>query len=132
MTAFPQLTGPCSFLKKIRLALHDLLSMNTRWPLNNYLLFFLLMKYLLFSLKIFLLAGGNGNLYSPIALCLPLKKRDHRKCFVDTSLDEVSFSCSDSRAIPNSPSKLEWKTGLPWVLYSLVERLVLTYTSRGS
>ena len=81
MTAFPQLTGPCSFLKKIRLALHDLLSMNTRWPLNNYLLFFLLMKYLLFSLKIFLLAGGNGNLYSPIALCLPLKKRDHRKCF---------------------------------------------------
>ena len=24
------------------------------------------------------------------------------------------FSCSDSRAIPNSPSQLEWKTGLPW------------------
>ena len=24
------------------------------------------------------------------------------------------FSCSDSRAIPNSPSQLKWKTGLPW------------------
>lgn len=54
------------FLKKIKLALHDLLSMNTHWLLNNYLLFFLLMKYLLFSLKIFLLAGGDGDLYNPI------------------------------------------------------------------
>ena len=25
------------------------------------------------------------------------------------------FSCSDSRSIPNSPSQLEWKIGLPWV-----------------
>ena len=33
--------------------------------------------------------------------------------FLDTSLDDVYLPCSDSRAIPSSPFKLEWKIGLP-------------------
>ena len=33
---------------------------------------------------------------------------------LDTSLDEVYLQCSDSRAMPSSPSQLEWKIGLPW------------------
>ena len=32
----------------------------------------------------------------------------------DTSLDEVYWPCSHSRAIPSFPSQLEWKIGLPW------------------
>ena len=34
--------------------------------------------------------------------------------FLDTSLDEVYLPCSDSRAIPSSPSQLEWKIGPLW------------------
>ena len=34
--------------------------------------------------------------------------------FLDTSLDEVYWPCSHSRAIPSFPSQLEWKIGLPW------------------
>ena len=34
--------------------------------------------------------------------------------FLDTTLDEVYFPGSDSRAMPSSPSQLEWKIGLPW------------------
>ena len=33
---------------------------------------------------------------------------------LDTSLDEVYWPCSHSRAIPSFPSQLEWKIGLPW------------------
>ena len=33
---------------------------------------------------------------------------------LDTSLDEVYWLCSHSRAIPSFPSQLEWKIGLPW------------------
>src|SRR5574342_744110 len=33
---------------------------------------------------------------------------------LDTSLDEVYWPCSHSRAIPSLPSQLEWKIGLPW------------------
>ena len=33
---------------------------------------------------------------------------------MDTSLDEVYLPCSDMKAIPSSPSQLEWKIGLPW------------------
>ena len=32
----------------------------------------------------------------------------------DTSLDEVYWPCSHSRAIPSFPSQLEWKIGLAW------------------
>ena len=32
---------------------------------------------------------------------------------LDTSLDEVYWPCSHSRAIPSFPSQLEWKIGLP-------------------
>src|SRR5574341_1513672 len=35
-------------------------------------------------------------------------------CLLDTSLDEVYWPCSHSRAIPSFPSQLEWKIGLPW------------------
>ena len=31
----------------------------------------------------------------------------------DTSLDDVSLPCSDSRATPSSPSQVEWKIALP-------------------
>ena len=34
--------------------------------------------------------------------------------FLDTSLDEVYWPCSHSRAIPSFPSQLEWKIGLAW------------------
>ena len=33
---------------------------------------------------------------------------------LDTSLDDVYWPCSHSRAIPSFPSQLEWKIGLPW------------------
>ena len=33
---------------------------------------------------------------------------------LDTSLDEVYWPCSHSRAIPSFPSQLEWKIGLAW------------------
>src|SRR5574337_1082621 len=33
---------------------------------------------------------------------------------LDTSLDEVYWPCSHSRAIPSFPSQLDWKTGLAW------------------
>ena len=33
---------------------------------------------------------------------------------LDTSLDEVYWPCSHSRAIPGFPSQLEWKIGLAW------------------
>src|SRR5574340_440574 len=33
---------------------------------------------------------------------------------LDTSIDEVYWPCSHSRAIPSFPSQLEWKIGLPW------------------
>src|SRR5574340_1145549 len=33
---------------------------------------------------------------------------------LDTSLDEVYWPCSHSRAIPSFPSQLEWTIGLPW------------------
>ena len=33
---------------------------------------------------------------------------------LDTSLDEVYWPCSHSKAIPSFPSQLEWKIGLPW------------------
>ena len=33
---------------------------------------------------------------------------------LDTSLDEVYWPCSHSRATPSFPSQLEWKIGLPW------------------
>ena len=33
---------------------------------------------------------------------------------LNTSLDEVYWPCSHSRAIPSFPSQLEWKIGLPW------------------
>ena len=32
----------------------------------------------------------------------------------DTSLDEVYWPCSHSRASPSFPSQLEWKIGLAW------------------
>ena len=35
-------------------------------------------------------------------------------CLLDTSLDEVYWPCSHSRAIPSFPSQLEWKIGLAW------------------
>ena len=48
-----------------------------------------------------------------------LKKylRTHRPkehWLLDTSLDEVYWPCSHSRAIPSFPSQLEWKIGLAW------------------
>ena len=33
---------------------------------------------------------------------------------LDTSLDEVYWTCSHSRAMPSFPSQLEWKIGLAW------------------
>src|SRR5574340_1628789 len=33
---------------------------------------------------------------------------------LDTSLDEVYWPCSHSRAIPSFPSQLEWKIGVAW------------------
>ena len=33
---------------------------------------------------------------------------------LDTSLDEVYWPCSHSRAMPSFPSQLEWKIGLAW------------------
>ena len=33
---------------------------------------------------------------------------------LDTSLDEVHWPCSHSRAMPSFPSQLEWKIGLAW------------------
>src|SRR5574339_133491 len=33
---------------------------------------------------------------------------------LDTSLDEVYWHCSHSRAMPSFPSQLEWKIGLAW------------------
>src|SRR5574337_988887 len=33
---------------------------------------------------------------------------------LDTSLDEVYWPCSHSRAMPSFPSQLEWKIGLGW------------------
>src|SRR5574340_1043446 len=33
---------------------------------------------------------------------------------LDTSLDDVYWPCSHSRAIPSFPSQLEWKIALPW------------------
>ena len=33
---------------------------------------------------------------------------------LDTSLDEVYWPCSRSRAIPSFPSQVEWKIGLAW------------------
>ena len=35
-------------------------------------------------------------------------------CCFATSLDEVYWPCSHSRAIPSFTSQLEWKIGLPW------------------
>ena len=43
--------------------------------------------------------------------CLP-PGEEH--CLLDTSLDEVYWPCSHSRAIPSFPSQLEWKIGLAW------------------
>src|SRR5574337_225982 len=33
---------------------------------------------------------------------------------LDTSLDEVYWPCSHSRAMPSFPSQLEWKIGRAW------------------
>ena len=33
---------------------------------------------------------------------------------LDTSLNEVYWHCSHSRAMPTFPSQLEWKIGLAW------------------
>ena len=37
---------------------------------------------------------------------------------LDTSLDEVYWPCSHSRAIPSFPSQLEWKIGLSISIFS--------------
>ena len=42
---------------------------------------------------------------------------------LDTSLDEVYWPCSHSRAIPSFPSQLEWKIGLAWVCAVICDRL---------
>ena len=61
-------------------------------------------------------AGGEGSLPRVRLECnseIPVAPgEDH--WLLDTSLDEVYWPCSHSRAVPSFPSKLEWKTGLAW------------------
>ena len=42
------------------------------------------------------------------------KGEKDRYTHLNTSLDEVYWPCSHSRAIPSFPSQLEWKIGLAW------------------
>ena len=49
---------------------------------------------------------------------------------LDTSLDEVYWPCSHSRAMPSFPSQLEWKIGLAWANKRQPEFPVVTRESR--
>ena len=48
--------------------------------------------------------------YNPVVPVAPGEEH----WLLDTSLDEVYWPCSHSRAIPSFPSQLEWKIGLAW------------------
>ena len=56
---------------------------------------------------------GGGALHRSVLLFLPVAPAEEH-WVLDTSLDEVYWPCSHSRAIPSFPSQLEWKIGLAW------------------
>ena len=56
------------------------------------------------SLEKSLMLGGIGG----------RRRGRQRHWLLDTSLDEVYWPSSHSRAIPSFPSQLEWKIGLAW------------------
>ena len=58
-------------------------------------------------------SGGKDSFI--LALCMrELAAPGEEHWLLDTSLDEVYWPCSHSRAISSFPSQLEWKIGLPW------------------
>src|SRR5574340_474051 len=65
----------------------------------------------LVAVTLLFLAGARIKHLALLSLCaLPAVAH----WLLDTSLDEVYWPCSHSRAIPSFPSQLEWKIGLPW------------------
>ena len=50
--------------------------------------------------------------------------------FLDKSVDELYLPCSDSRAIPSSPSQLEWRLDFPGTTQEASAFPVLTRESR--
>ena len=54
------------------------------------------------------------ELYTTEELARIVKRPGEEHWLLDTSLDEVYWPCTHSRAIPSFPSQLEWKIGLAW------------------
>src|SRR5574341_410588 len=62
-----------------------------------------------FGPKGIILSGSPASVYQPNA---PLCDREVIEQGAPTSLDEVYWPCSHSRAMPSFPSQIEWKIGL--------------------
>ena len=57
--------------------------------------------------------GPHHRQHHTLPVAQPHKEQRHA-VWINLKDMRSLFSCSDSRAIPNSPSQLKWKTGLPW------------------